>query len=215
VIALRALAAALGITVCLVLAACGDSDAPERTTATTPALQLGPAFGGMDALPGVLTTPPPWAANTEELQQRLRKIGLPALQAEGQALHIHQHLDLFVAGKPVTVPANLGIDNARGFISELHTHDTTGILHVEAPRVTTFSLGQFFAVWGLRLNRNCIGGLCASGDKRLRAWANGKPVNADPTRIVLDAHQEIVLAYGTAAQVPKPIPSTYRFPEGL
>jgi hypothetical protein len=200
----------------VVFLGCGSSSSssPTTTGGGSAAARLGPAFGDMTALPGVLTTPPPWSANTSMLQQRLRKIGLPALAEEGQVVHIHQHLDLFVDGKPVTVPADLGIDASNGFFSPLHTHDATGILHVESPTVSEFSLGQFFAVWGVRLDRRCIGGLCAGAGKQSRAWVDGKPLTADPTRIVLAAHQEIVLAYGTAAQMPKPIPSSYSFPAG-
>jgi hypothetical protein len=167
----------------------------------------------MSSLPGVLETPPPWTANDDDkqLQLRLRAIGLDPLTAEGQAVHIHQHLDIYVAGKKVTVPAQIGIAAGGGFISDLHTHDATGIMHVESPTVTSFSLGQFFAIWGVRLDAKCIGGSCASGAKRLTAWVNGKPVRADPTRIVLQQHQEIVLAYGTPAQDPKPLPASYDF----
>jgi hypothetical protein len=198
------------------MSGCGSSSEASRTTTSARgAVRLGPAFGSMTQLPGVLTTRPPWPANSAKLQLRLRKIGLPALTQEGQVLHIHQHLDLFVNGRRVTVPANIGIDASGAFLSPLHTHDTTGIIHVESPTVASFSLGQFFAVWGVRLDRSCIGGSCAGAGKRLRAWVNGRAVNADPTRIVLDRHQEIVLAYGTPAQMPKPVPSTYRFPAGL
>jgi hypothetical protein len=170
----------------------------------------------MDDLPGILKTPPPWSANTAKLQQRLRAIGLPALTAEGQVVHIHQHLDLFVDGKPVKVADDIGIDPNGGFISPLHTHlQTEGVLHVESPTQERFSLGQFFAVWGVRLDGECIGGKCASGDKQLRVWVDGKPVSGDPTRIVLAPHQEIVIAYGTPKQMPDPVPSTYDFPAGL
>lgn len=44
---------------------------------------------------------------------------------------------------------------------------------------------------------------------------NGRAVPGDPTRIVLDEHQEIVLAYGTPEQIPDPIPSSDEFPAGL
>jgi hypothetical protein len=167
----------------------------------------------MSSLAGVLTSAPPWKANDADaqLQLRLRAIGLDPLTAEGQAVHIHQHLDIYVDGNKVTVPAQIGISANNAFISDLHTHDATGIMHVESPTVTSFSLGQFFAVWGVLLDQRCIGGLCAEGGKSLRAWVNGKPLNADPTRIVLAEHQEIVLAYGTPAQDPKPVPATYDF----
>ena len=204
------------------LGGCGDSKDSSTAASTTPTAttasgpELGPAFGSMDDLPGILKTPPPWSANTGKLQQRLRAIGLPALTAEGQVVHIHQHLDLFVDGKPVKVADDIGIDPNGGFISPLHTHlQTEGVVHVESPTQTRFSLGQFFAVWGVRLDGKCIGGKCVSGDKELRVWVNGKPVEGDPTRIVLDEHQEIVIAYGTPKQMPDPVPATYDFPAGL
>jgi hypothetical protein len=211
---LRACAGLLAVVAAVLLTGCGGSDNASKTTTATgnaKAVQLGPSFGSMSSVPGVLTTPPPWPANAGKLQLRLRAIGLDPLTAEGQALHIHQHLDLFANGRHVTVPANIGIDSSGKFLAALHTHDNSGIMHVESPVVTSFTLGQFFGVWGLRLDARCIGGLCARGAKRLRAWVNGRAVAADPTRIILAEHQEIVLAYGTAAQVPKPLPKSYDF----
>jgi hypothetical protein len=217
---LRAPAALLAVATLLLLAGCGGSDDNTKSAATTTTgaasgPQLGPAFDTIASLPGALKTPPPWPANTAKLQQRLRAIGLEPLTQEGQVLHIHQHLDIFVDGKPVVVPGDLGI--GQGFISDLHTHAAypPGIIHVESPTEARFSLGQFFAVWGVPLSATTIGGLRAQGAKTLRTWVNGRELKADPTRIVLDEHQEIVLAYGTAAQVPKPIPATYAWPEGL
>ena len=147
--------------------------------------------------------------------QHLALLGERREADRAQALHIHQHLDIFVDGKPVPVPGDLGI--GQGFISDLHTHASypPGIIHVESPADARFSLGQFFAVWGVPLSATCIGSLCEAGDKRLRAWVNGTEVTADPTRIVLEEHQQIVLAYGTAAQEPKPVPASYAWPEGL
>jgi hypothetical protein len=191
----------------------GSSGGSKTQTGAAAKVSLGPAFGSMSGLPGILETPPPWAANDEQgkLQLRLRAISLDPLTAEGQAVHIHQHLDLYVAGKKVTVPAQIGIASSGAFLSDLHTHDATGIMHVESPTIRSFSLGQFFAVWGVRLDAKCIGSLCASGDKALHAWVDGAPVAGDPTRIVLDEHQEIVLAFGTPAQDPKPVPRSYDF----
>src|SRR3989304_3495456 len=49
-------------------------------------------------------------------------------------------------GEPVPVPEATGIrDNC---IFWLHTHDSTGLLHIEAPEQRAFTLGQFFAIWG-------------------------------------------------------------------
>jgi len=88
------------------------------------------------------------------------------------------------------------------------------VIHVESPTVRTYTLGQFFAVWGVRLTPSCLGGYCASGDRRLRVYVDGTPRRGDPTTLTLEPHQEIVVAFGTATQVPSPVPSAYRFPPG-
>jgi len=166
------------------------------------------------ALPGLQTGPAPWGANTADLAARLRAIGLPPLSpTEGTAVHIHQHLDIYVDGRKVPVPALIGIDPAVGF-APLHVHDTSGVIHVESPTVRSYTLGQFFAVWGVRLTPSCLGGYCAGGDRRLRVYVDGTPHLGDPTTLTLEPHQEIVVAFGTAAQLPSPIPSAYPFPAG-
>lgn len=168
-----------------------------------------------DRLPGLLVSPAPWGANVRLLRQRLAAIGLPALAVEGTALHIHQHLDVYVNGRHVTLPAGIGIDELDGFISPLHTHDTSGVIHVESPKIETFTLGQFFAVWGVRLTPRCLGGYCASGTRAVRVYAGGRRISGDPRRLPLAAHQEIVVTYGTSGQPPRPVPSRHDFPLGL
>jgi hypothetical protein len=166
-------------------------------------------------LAGLQTGPAPWGANTADLAQRLQAIGLPPLSPmEGTVVHIHQHLDLYVDGRKVTVPAGIGIDPAVGY-APLHTHDPSGVIHVESPTARTYTLGEFFAVWGVRLTPSCLGGDCAAGGRQLRVYVNGRTDHGDPASLVLAAHQELVVAIGTAAQLPSPVPSSYRFPPGL
>lgn len=166
------------------------------------------------ALPGELAGPAPWPANTGRLRARLRALGLPALGREGSALHIHQHLDVFVHGHRVAVPAGVGIAGDGSFISPLHTHDGSGVVHVESPDVRPFTLGQLFGVWGVRLTRRCLGGYCASGADRLRVFVDGRELAGDPCRLPLAPHAEIVVAFGTAAELPRPLPARYAFPAG-
>jgi hypothetical protein len=167
-------------------------------------------------LPGILKGPAPWPANTDDLEARLSALGLPALSAEGTELHIHQHLDLYVNGTKQVVPAQIGIVTSPQVVfSPLHTHDTSGIIHVESPTVRTFTLGEFFDVWGVRLTPTCIGGYCTQGDRSLRVYVDGQLATGDPTTLELFAHEEIVVTYGTKAELPDPIPSSYTFPPGL
>jgi hypothetical protein len=162
-------------------------------------------------LPGLQTGPSPWTRNVAQLRARLARLGLPALAQEGTVLHIHQHLDLFVNGRRVTVPAGIGID-AAAFISPTHTHDASGVIHVESPVVREFTLGQFFGVWGVRFTRRCIGGYCASHGKKLRVYVDGRPTKSDPRLIPLTAHEEIAVVFGAR---PRQIPRSYAFPPGL
>jgi hypothetical protein len=158
------------------------------------------------------TSNPPWAAPADA-SSAVKAAGLPMLGSEGSVEHIHAHLDVLVNGKPVSVPEGLGIDNPAQQISPLHTHDTTGVIHVESPKKVPFSLGQFFTEWQVSLAADHIGGLKAGGDKQLRVYINGKPYQGNPAAIILKAHDEIAVVYGTAAQQKNP-PSSYRFASG-
>jgi hypothetical protein len=160
------------------------------------------------------STDAPWGPATAGLRQRLSALGLPPLPLEGRALHIHEHLDIYLDGRHVAVPANIGINRKPLFFSPLHTHDRTGILHVESPDRRTYTLGQFFGVWGVRLSDRCIGDFCAGRGRSLVAFVNGEGFAGNPAQIPLRRHAEIVLAYGTRAQLPQSIPSSYSFPSG-
>jgi len=157
----------------------------------------------------------PWPAEIAHLQARLAAIGQPALSSEGTVIHIHQHLDIFVHGQKVEVPSGIGIhETGPAFIAPIHTHDASGIVHVEAPNEGPFTLGQFFDIWGVRLTPECLGGYCADEKDSLSVYVDGKRYQADPRTLQLSAHQEIVIFYGTSSELPSPLPSGYAFPEG-
>jgi hypothetical protein len=164
---------------------------------------------------GLQTGAPPWSPDNVNLRARLVADGLQVLTAEGQVQHTHQHLDLFVDGQRVAIPPDIGIDRVNLILSPIHTHDASGIIHVESPIVREFTLGEFFDVWGVRFNGHCVGGTCDGNGRVLSVYRNGQPVTGDPRSIVLDAHEEIVVAIGTTAQLPSPIPASYVFPAGL
>ncbi len=168
-----------------------------------------------DTLAGIQTNLGPWIAEKNRLQERLNAIGLPALTTEGEALHTHQHIDVFVHGQPVTVPAEIGVNEIANFISPVHTHDPTQVIHVESPVVQTFTLGQFFDIWGVRLTAQCIGGYCQTGDNTLKVFSNGTLVTGDPRMLELTAHQEIAVIFGTSTETPSTIPSSFKFDPGL
>jgi hypothetical protein len=165
-------------------------------------------------LAGLQTGPQPWIAETQDLIDRLDAIGFQCLPQEGNVIHIHQHLDVFVDGQPVTVPQQIGIRSSPQCFSPIHTHTPDGTIHVESPTQRTFTLGEVFDVWGVRFSPRCLGGYCNQGDKALRVFVDGKRVTGNPRDLKLASHQEIVVAYGTEKELPEPIPSSFTFQQG-
>jgi hypothetical protein len=166
----------------------------------------------------------PWPAPPNPMALA-RTAGLVPEVNEHLEYHVHSHLDVFIGGKKIRVPAGIGIDihgsDVHAFpmpdgsvayggirkckrvcISPLHTHDDTGILHTETSTPSPNRLGQFFVEWGVRLGKRCIGAYC----KNVRFWVNGKPYAGDPRRILLANLTDIVITVGTP---PKNIPSKF------
>ncbi|MBI3812023.1 MAG: hypothetical protein HY283_07445 [Nitrospirae bacterium] len=179
---------------------------------TTPAAPAAPV--NVDALPGIQTGPEPWSSELNDLRDRLKIIGLPALLEEGNTMHGHQHLDLFIKGKFVSVPPMIGINVAERFIAPVHTHDTTGEIHIESPTVQTYTLGQFFDIWGVRFSAKCIGAYCEDTQNTIKVFLDGRAVAGDPRLLELKDHLEIVVTYGTPGELPNPIPSQHQFSAG-
>jgi hypothetical protein len=81
--------------------------------------------------------------------------GITCDKAEHFVSHIHMHLDIFINGKESVVPSNIGIIPGNS-IYWLHTHDDTEVIHIESPDDRTFTLGQFFQIWGEIFNNTQI-----------------------------------------------------------
>lgn len=193
--AVAGVAVAIGIVSAVVLTGPSSKTtaAPTIRWANVPHLQGGPA---------------PWNSGSATLVDRLPAAGLHELTMEGAVVHIHQHLDLFVNGKKTPVPALIGIDPTAGFFTEIHTHDATGLIHVESPTKTRFTLGQLFCEWGVKLTSRCLGRY----REQISWWVDGKKMAGNPAQLVLAPHQEIVIAAGHA---PSHVPERYTFPAGL
>jgi hypothetical protein len=147
--------------------------------------------------------------------------GVSAQTSEQLAYHIHSHLAIYVNGKAKAVPAGIGIvkpwtteqlSDGSIFVDGgkqlyyLHTHDDTGVLHVESPTENTYTLGQIFAEWNQPLSTTQVGP--ATGT--VIAYVNGVKYTGDPSGIKLTAHAVIQLDVGTdVAFVP------YTFASGL
>jgi hypothetical protein len=202
----------------LLLAACGSGShetagGSETGTRVEPATSALPETIPEAPTPASGAVPWPAPANTLEV---IARAGLEPLRQELLAFHIHSHLDVFVNGEPVVVPAGIGINLVdsglqqgdgceQPCISPLHTHKTDGILHVESAEDVPFTLGEFFAEWDVRLDATCIGGYCRP-EAPISVYVDGQPYGADPAEIRLNDLEEIAIVIGTP---PATIPDSY------
>lgn len=115
-------------------------------------------------------------------------------------MHNHVSLNVTIDGKPIIVPANIGITQTGIFadpslfadhsldkfgmqgMSPLHTHDYSGTIHIESNAVRNYTLGEFLAIWK---------GLNTDG-KNVMASVDGKPVS-DFRNIPLNDKAKIIL----------------------
>jgi hypothetical protein len=153
--------------------------------------------------------------------------GVDCQNSEALAYHIHAHLSLFQDGKPVTLPANIGIPVGSTFPSGqcfywIHVHDTTGVVHIESPTTKTYTLGQMLDIWDRTAQLDAQGGGSTQVDSSfvtaLRA-ANpndvhvyvGDKLMSDYASIPLTAHELITIEIGGPLQPPT---TAYTFPNG-
>ena len=159
---------------------------------------------------GLQTGPAPWQPEYTHLADRFEASGLP--QSGTEQYHIHALLRVYINGKQQPVPANIGIDPSGQFLAALHTHDTSGIIHMESDNFFPFKLGQFFDIWGVKFTDSQIGAYYNQGPNTVQVYVNGKKV-ADPVNYQLKRHDTIVVGYGKPGSFPTKIPAN--FPNGL
>lgn len=150
--------------------------------------------------------------------------------------HKDVHVSLLVRGRQVAVPMGIGVvaprvqsypsgPSAGGpFAGDdecvywMHTHDNSGVTHVE-PQVAnqTFTLGQFFDIWGQPLNASRAADY--AGTVRVFRWpiddAGSKVVElrGDPRKATMGPHEhdEIAVEVGPPWT---PLPRYVWYPEG-
>lgn len=128
--------------------------------------------------------------------------GIECHSSEATNYHVHSHLDVFVDGQKVELPSGIGIKSTTpSCLFWLHTHDASGIVHVEAPAKKDFNLGQFVDIWNQTYTPSKPMFESVAG-KPITAYVNGTQV-PDYRNISLDSREEIVLVFGKPpAEIP-------------
>lgn len=191
----RTLTAAIATLLAALLVGCGSS------TPAPPGLLI--------AGPGLQVTRPPWPAEYAHLAERLRQIGIPPGGSE--KYHIHALLHIYVNGLLSPLAANIGLEPAKHLESSMHTHDHTGVIHMEAPHPFKYTLGDFFMVWGVKFGPAQLGSLKGLGGDHLHFFLNGRPLS-DPADLVLHNRDSVVIGYGPLNSFPH-TPSTFPLTE--
>jgi hypothetical protein len=147
--------------------------------------------------PGIRATAPPWQPEYAHLAQRIKQLGLPPVGKE--KVHHHALIHIYNDGLLVPIAPNIGIHKPA--YSSIHTHDQTGVIHMESDVPHKFTLGDFFAIWGVRFGNASLGTFVNNGDKKVLVYVNGKPVS-DPVHYVMRDQDNIVVGYGTPGSFP-------------
>jgi hypothetical protein len=194
-----ALLAVIVAVVVVLIASSGGGGGSSSTASTS-----GTKSGGDTGVPagaqvGLQDGPAPWKPEYSFLAQRLAAFNFP--QQTDIGYHVHAQLNVYVNGKQTPVPANLGIDPQGRFISPIHTHDTTGVVHMESTRYYPFTLGEFVNVWGVYFTNNQLGAYKDGNGNVLQLWVNGKQI-ADPVHYRMRPHDVMVLGYGKPGSFP-------------
>ena len=120
--------------------------------------------------------------------------------------HVHAHVSILVDGAPHRVAASIGIPGAEGGVPRciywMHTHDDSGVVHIESPTQALYTLGEFFDVWGMPLGRNGVADQAVPGGDLL-VFVDGKQFDGDPRDVQLKGHTEVVIELGRAGPPPQ------------
>jgi hypothetical protein len=103
----------------------------------------------------------------------------PCVVGINYVYHWHTLLTIYSGGVQFTIPANVGI--TAGCLEPVHTHDTTGRIHIETTVNRLYSIGDFYIVWG------------RSFDTPTQMLVNGSAVSPSPSVTLYD--QEMISIY--------------------
>ena len=200
---------AFGLVVATSIAVACSSD--SSTKSITPP---GPAFSApLPIAIGATIGAQTYAAGDSSTGGQGQPVDGIACDTSTPTYHIHSHLTLIANGTQRAIPLAVGVDDpfeiqnfviAAGCYYWLHTHDATGIIHVEAPQTGTYTLGQFFDIWGQPLSRDNVAGFTGT----VTAYVDSTLYTGDLTAIDFQEHRQITLIVGT---VPDTLP-VYAFP---
>jgi hypothetical protein len=115
---------------------------------------------------------------------------------EQTVYHIHAHLSLYINGQKQALTPNIGINEQQGCYYWLHTHDNSGVIHIESPQQVIYTLGNFFHIWSQQFSQLQYP-IELNVQSGWQVYVDGKPYKGDFNAIPLNAHTLVTMAYNS------------------
>jgi hypothetical protein len=118
--------------------------------------------------------------------------------------HHHIHLSMHIDSQAVVIPQNIGINNGalNPCLYWLHTHDTSGVIHIEAPAQRTYTIGDFLDVWYQRFAQ--LGYPSQLGlTSGWQVYVNGQIYTGNFRNIPMEDHTLVTMAYNSPGVKPE------------
>lgn len=117
----------------------------------------------------------------------------PIVEGSPLAEHIHPTLTIIIDGQNLPIPTGIGL-GPNGNLP-IHTHDSSGFLHIESTTTQPFRLRDFFTIWGQSFSKTNLLGHVADRTNKVTMTVDGRPSHVFGS-LLLQNLQDIVIRYG-------------------
>ena len=116
----------------------------------------------------------------------------------GLGRHDHSMLAIYINGEQREIPTNLGINTEicnqeGGNMHTVHTHDSSGRLHIETAADVDMPLGVFFDIWGVHFNETGIFDYRVSNTHELIMTIDGVTNNQFDDYLLVDGKEITII----------------------
>jgi hypothetical protein len=126
---------------------------------------------------------------------------IPCQSTDQTGTHIHVHLTIYIDDKRIPIPEGIGIAPDGSCLYWLHTHDASGIIHIEAPAGSSFTLGNFLDIWREQFRQRGYPSQL-NAPAGWKTYVGGRRLTSGMLPIPLQRHTLITLIYNSPGVIP-------------
>ncbi len=104
-------------------------------------------------------------------------------------MHYHFYLEILQENEKIPLPSNVGV--YENCIHPIHTHDASGLVHVDYPEKIHFTLGDFFDMQGIIFHDRQIGSIKTFDGYKIIVRVGDKNREKDYRNILLEDKKDI------------------------